>query len=211
MKNIGLLLVSLLLTEFTLAQEKVITPDLSKVKDSTIWALHGRNIIDIDPLHLSKGEEEDGLLWLKNFDFTNGTIEFDVKGRDVRGESFVGLALHGVDRSRFDVIYFRPFNFKSEEKKNNAIQYVSLPDFTWRKLREEHPGVYENAVTPVPDPEGWVHTKIVVNYPTIKVFLENSDVPTLVVDQLSKQKKGWIGFWVGSYSEGEFKNLKIIK
>lgn len=192
------------------AQQNEIIPDLSKVRDNILWTLSDREIISEDPVHLSAGEG-DGVLWLNELTFANGTIELDIKGKDIRGQSFVGLAFHGLDRNNFDLVYFRPFNFKSPEKKGNALQYVSLPDYTWQRLREEHPGVYENEVTPVPEPNGWVHATIVVDHPTVKVFVDNSEEPSLTVEQLSTRKEGWIGFWVGSNSEGEFKNLKITK
>lgn len=210
MKKIELLFVSLLVTGWVFAQQKEIIPDLSKVNDTTIWHLSDRELLSDNPVHLSKGED-DGILWLKDSSFENGTIELDIKGRDIRGESFVGMAFHGIDRNNFELIYFRPFNFKSPEKKDNAIQYVSTPDFTWQKLRKEHPGVYENAITPVPNPNGWFHASIVVDFPQIKVFINNSDEASFTVEQISTRKSGWIGFWVGSNSEGQFKNLKIVK
>jgi len=66
---------------------------------------------------------------LKNILFSNGTIEFDVKGKDVQGQSFVGLAFHGLDNSTYDAIYLRPFNFRTEDKlrKIHAVQYISHP------------------------------------------------------------------------------------
>ena len=210
MKTIKLIFVALLSTGSALAQQNEANPDLSKVRDTTVWNLSDRELLNTDPVHLGRGDG-DGVLWLKTLNFKNGTIDLDIKGRDVRGESFVGLAFHGLDRGNFDVIYFRPFNFKSVEKKGNAVQYVSLPDFGWRRLREEHPGVYESEVTPVPDPNEWFHATIVIEHPTVKVFVDNAEKPSLTVEQLSTRKEGWIGFWVGSYSEGEFKNLRIKK
>lgn len=210
MKTIRLLFIALLCTGWAFGQQNEITPDLSKVKDTNLWHLSDREILNDNPVHLSKGEG-DGILWLKDSSFENGTIELDIKGRDIRGESFVGLAFHGLNENNFELIYFRPFNFKSEEKQGNSVQYVSLPEFTWQRLRQEHPGVYENAPTPVPDPIEWFHAKIVVEHPTVKVYVENSDEPSLTIEQLSSRKSGWIGLWVGSNSEGEFKNLKILE
>ncbi|MGI9550694.1 MAG: family 16 glycoside hydrolase [Aurantibacter sp.] len=208
MKTIRLVFIILSCTGSVIAQQNEIVPDLSKVKDTTLWNLSDRELISNGPVHLSRGDG-DGVLWLKTLNFKNGTIELDIKGRDIRGESFVGLAFHGLNRDNFDLIYFRPFNFESQEKQGNSIQYVSLPDFTWQRLREEHPGVYENAPTPVPDPDEWLHATIVIDHPTVKVFVNNANEPSLTVEQLSTRKEGWIGFWVGSNSEGEFKNLKV--
>ena len=194
----------------TYAQKDEIIPDLTKVNDTTLWNLDDREIIKNDPVHLSKGEG-DGILWLKSLSFENGTIDLDIKGKDVRGQSFVGMAFHGLDRNNFDLVYFRPFNFESSEKKGNSVQYVSLPEFTWQKLRQEHPGVYENEPNPTPDPNDWFHATIVVNHPTVQVYINNSDKPSLSIEQLSNRKTGWIGLWVGSNSEGEFKNLRVTK
>ena len=68
---------------------------------------------------------------------------------------------------------------------------------------------YENMVTPVPEPSGWFHATVRVEYPVVKVFVNNSGNPSLTIEQLSNRKNGWVGFWVGNNSEGWFKNLKI--
>jgi len=210
MKTTRIVLAIMLCTGLAHAQQSEIIPDLTKVNDTTLWNLDDRELINTDPVHLSAGEG-DGILWLKSLIFENGTIDLDIKGKDVRGQSFVGMAFHGLDRNNFELVYFRPFNFKSPKKKGNSVQYVSLPEFTWQKLRQEHPGVYENEPNPTPDPNDWFHATIVVNHPTVQVYLNNSDVPSLEVEQLSKRKSGWIGLWVGSNSEGQFKNLRVIK
>ncbi|TMM52136.1 DUF1080 domain-containing protein [Maribacter algarum] len=210
MKTIRFLFVFLISTGVLIAQQNEIIPDLTKVNDTTLWNLDDRDIINTTPVHLSKGEG-DGILWLKSLSFENGTIDLDIKGRDVRGQSFVGMAFHGLNRNNFELVYFRPFNFKSPEKKGNSVQYVSLPEFTWQKLRQEHPAVYENEPNPTLDPNDWFHATIVVNHPTVQVYINNSDEPSLEVEQLSKRRSGWIGLLVGSNSEGEFKNLRVTK
>ena len=190
------------------AQKNEIVPDLSKIKDSNLWTLYNRELITDNAVHLN-GEPGDGLLWLKGPIFTNGKIELDIKGKDERGRSFVGLAFHGLNDSTYDVVYFRPFNFKSPERRGHSVQYISHPEYTWFKLRKEHPEKYENPVLPVPDPTDWFHATIIVDYPNVKVFANNSEKPSLTVKQLSSRKEGWIGFWVGNNSEGFFRNLKI--
>jgi CubicO group peptidase (beta-lactamase class C family) len=120
------------------------------------------------------------------------------------------LAFHGLNDSTYDAVYFRPFNFKNLERSNHSVQYISHPKYTWYKLREENPGKYENTVKPIPNPEEWFHAAIVVEYPIVKVFLNNSEEPSLTINQLSTRISGKIGFWVGNNSEGYFKNLKIL-
>ena len=56
-----------------------------------------------------------GIAWIKNKQFTNGTIEFDVKGRNEFQRSFVGVAFHGLNDTTYESVYFRPFNFIATE------------------------------------------------------------------------------------------------
>jgi hypothetical protein len=91
-------------------------------------------------------------LWLKDVNFKTGTIDIDLRGRDVFQQSFLGIAFHGVDTTTNDVIYFRPFNFQATDTLRRKARGTihERPDFPWDKLRKEHPLVYENEVNPAP-------------------------------------------------------------
>ena len=151
----------------------------------------------------------DGLAVYQDLEFENGTIEFDVKGKDVLQQSFVGVAFHIQNDSTYNAVYFRPFNFKKPERTSHSVQYISHPKFTWQKLRSEFPEQFEKTVTPVPNPDEFFHARIDVKWPTVKVYVENSEIPSLEVKMLSSFKKGKVGLWVGNGSDGSFKNLKI--
>jgi hypothetical protein len=116
-----------------------------------------------------------------------------------------------VDDTTYDAVYFRAFNFKNPDlpRRARAVQYISQPEFTWEKLRAQFPGKYENAVNPVPDPDGWFHARIVVAGRQVSVFVNDAAEPTLVVTELSERRGGLIGLWVGNGSAGDFANLKI--
>lgn len=204
-----LLIIQLCIGFSLFAQENEIIPDLIKVNDSNLWVLHNREIIIDNEVHLV-GKPGDGLLWIKEPIFTNGRIDLDIKGKNEQGKSFVGLAFHGLNDSTYEAIYFRPFNFKNPERNGHSVQYISHPEYTWYKLRQEHPEKYENTINPVPEPADWFHVTIIIKYPTVKVFVNNSEKPSLTIEQLTSRKEGWIGFWVGNNSEGYFRNLKII-
>jgi len=154
----------------------------------------------------------DGVAYLQGVEFTNGTIELDVRGKDVPQQSFVGVAFHGVDGTTYDAIYFRPFNFRAEDpaRRGHAVQYIAQPIYPWQKLRAEQPGKYERAIDPVPDPNAWFHVRVVVTSPKVSVFVDDAKEPSLVIDQLSNRKKGLVGLWVGNNSGGDFANLKIV-
>ncbi len=191
------------------AQQNEIIPDLAKINDSKLWVLHNREINIDQEVHLD-GRPGDGLLWIKEPIFTNGSIELDIRGKDERGKSFVGIAFHGLNDSTYEAIYFRPFNFKNPDRSGHSVQYISHPEYPWYILRQEHPEKYENAISPVPEPNDWFHVTVVIEYPTVNVFVNNSKKPSLTIDQLISRKEGWVGFWVGNNSEGYFRNLKVI-
>jgi hypothetical protein len=153
----------------------------------------------------------DGVAWLEGVNFTNGIIEIDIKGKDLLQQSFVGIAFHGNDEKTFDAIYFRPFNFQSSDpvRHIHAVQYVSQPAYPWDKLREEQYGKYEKVIPAAPNPNEWFHVKIIVDYPHISVYVNNSKEACLSVDQLNDHQSGKIGLWVGNNSGGDFANLVI--
>lgn len=198
-------------------QDTVITPDLSKIVHEEGWRISGRSVSlstrDGKPVIALDGQPGDGLVWLDGFEFNDGTIEVDIKGKDVQGNSFVGIAFRGVDDKTYDAVYFRPFNFLSTDslRRSHAVQYVSSPLYTWQKLREEFPGKYESRVGNVPDPNAFFHARLVVRKPRITVFVNDSKVPCLVVDELSGRTGGWVGLWTGNYSDGAFAGLTITK
>lgn len=153
----------------------------------------------------------DGVAWIDGVNFANGSIEVDIKGKDVVQQSFVGIAFHGVDEKTLDAIYFRPFNFHAADSVRliHAVQYISHPDFSWNVLRETQNAKYEKAIPSAPDPNEWFHVKIVVDYPHVTVYVNHSASPCLSVDKLNDRQSGKLGLWVGNTSGGEFANLAI--
>lgn len=202
------------ISSFAQKQERF---DLHKlVKDNSIEVFNREltTITDGDKngIRLSKDEGE-GVAWLKGIQFSEGTIEFDIRGEDVKQHSFVGIAFHGVDNATFDAVYLRPFNFKAENPvaKSHGIQYISLPDFPWRTLREQFPDKYENTVLPEPDPNAWHRFKIVIEGNTVSTFIDGNSQPNLVVEKVTSTKIGKLGFYVADTSGGDFANIVITK
>jgi len=153
----------------------------------------------------------DGLAWISGVAFSEGTIELEIKGKDQQGQSFVGIAFHGQDDKAFDAVYLRPFNFQAAapERRSHSIQYVSMPEHDWSDLRKNHPGKYEAAIAPAPDPASWVKLKVVVEGKTVAAFVNDANKPALTVELLSGRLKGKVALWVGNGSDGWFKNLRV--
>ena len=208
--------VRLLAASRVVGQQKTIEPDLAALAEGNGLKVFNRSVSSLNDgarkgVRLSENPAE-GVAYLRGIEFTNGTIEFDVRGKDVQQQSFVGVAFHGVDGTTYDAIYFRPFNFRAGDpaRRIHAVQYISHPTYTWQKLRTEQLGKFEQAVNPVPDPNAWFHVRVVVASPRVSVFVGDAKEPSLVVDQLSDRKKGLIGLWVGNNSGGDFANFRII-
>lgn len=202
-------------TIIILALILVVSPSGNLVAQSTVTAQPGKWLAynckaDFygDTIHLVNTSGKSAVLWVRSINFKNGTIELDIKGQDVRGESFVGVAFHAFDNETYDAIYFRPFNFRDPERKDHAVQYIDKPSGDWDILRTEHPGKYEHFIVPDADPNSWFHVKMEVRYPYIAVYVNGSTEPTLSVMQISKRKNGLLGLWTDS-KDGWFKNLTI--
>jgi hypothetical protein len=196
------------------AQSEV-RPDLAGIAVEEGWTLYnrgattetvgGRTVVAFD------GRPGSGVAWLDDIEFDNGTIEVSIRGKNNPGRSFVGVAFRGVDDETYDAIYFRPFNFVADNEisRSHSVQYVSHPENTWRRLREEHTDVYENPLVAPPNPDEFFKARIVISKPEIRVYVNNDEEPSLVVNELTDRSGGRLGLWMGNNSDGSFAELVI--
>ncbi len=154
---------------------------------------------------------------LKNTNFENGTIEIDVAGQvlpnsGAGARGFIGLAfrVRTTDSVRYECFYIRPTNGRADDqlRRNHSVQYTSHPKYTWFKLRNENPGVYESYADMV---EGeWTKLKIEVKDNKARLYVNGADQPCLIVNDLKYGKSsGAISLWVGPGTDGYFSNLSI--
>ncbi len=156
---------------------------------------------------------EEGLIWLPINNFKNGTITIQMRGKDVPQRSFIGIAFHAQDNKTYDAVYCRPFNFLSVDsaKRSHAIQYISHPIYTWKKLREEQNGIFEKAISEAPNPNDWFIMTVVINQSKVKAYINGSKTPALVVNKLNNMQNGKIGIFMGDNSGGDFKHITVSK
>jgi hypothetical protein len=161
-------------------------------------------------VHLSE-TMGNGIAWVEGTDFGEGTIELDVRGRDVMQQSFLGVAFHRKDDNTYEVVYLRPFNFRAEDpvRFQHAVQYAVVPEFDWPRLRKEFPEEFENPVDKSVAPTDWVPLRVVVRAATVQIFVGAVKTPTLEVRKLGTLDRGQVGLWVGNGSDGHFANLRI--
>lgn len=205
MKKISLLITALFLAQASICQTLI--PDLH---NEDLWYVQNREASKIgDDIVRLNGKEGDGMMVLRDFDFENGTLEFEVKGENKPGASFVGLAFNIQNEEEYETVYFRPFNFQNEAREMNSFQYAYEPNYSWKVLREKFPGKYENALTPAPNPDDWIHVRVTKKADQVHVYANKQTEPILIVDCLSDKTSGLIGLWVGNGSKGDFRNLQI--
>lgn len=157
-------------------------------------------------------DNSSGIGIIEDVEFEKGIIEIELLGENNPGKSFIGVAFNIVNDETYEVIYFRPFNFVAKEqiRKEHMVQYIYHPEFTWRKLREERTGEFENEISIPPNPDDWFKAIIHVKEKTIEVYLEDIPEPILKINRLTSTKTKKIGLWTGYGSSGRFRNL-ILK
>lgn len=210
---------ALFVTATATASTQTVSPDLTKITEPASWQLHsataeaetldGRRAVRLKAAGDSANRIA-GLALAKSVVFTTGTIEVDLKGKNVRQRSFLGVAFNVAGEKTFEAVYFRPFNFQGEEPfRSRAVQYIAWPENTWEKLRKEQPGKFEHGVNPVPNPDGWFHARIEVGEKQVKVFVNGAKDPSLTVPRLALGgTERPVGLFV-DVDDGAYANFKI--
>lgn len=153
-----------------------------------------------------------GLVKIEDVAFKSGIIELEIKGENTPGRSFVGIAFNVQNDSTYEAVYFRPFNFQSEEKirREHSVQYISTPKNDWRYLRTNFEGVYEAEYPGNPPAEDWLSVKVKVESDMVYVYDKELNVEIMSVERLERQQVNKIALWTGFNSKGEFRNLKVV-
>jgi len=156
------------------------------------------------------------LVILPGTNFKNGTIEIEVAGAPREGAAegargFIGLAFRvKPDGSKYECFYLRPTNGRADDqlRRNHSTQYISEPGFPWELLRKDSPGVYESYVDLAAGV--WTKMKIVVEGVKAQLFVNGSDQPVLIVNDLKQgETEGALALWTGLDTDGYFSNLTI--
>lgn len=145
-----------------------------------------------------------------------GTIEFDIAGEVQPGFSqavrgFVGLAFNLSGPNQYECIYLRVANGRapSQEQRNHALQYISHPDYPWRRLREEKVSQYESYAD-IGERE-WIHVRMVIEPTRVSVFINGARRPSLAVDRLRSDgpDTGRLALWAAVGSTAHYRNLEV--
>jgi hypothetical protein len=177
-------------------------PDRLELVNRTATAASGEVLMNAGP--------DAGLAWIAGLTFNEGCLTLEVQGSNDFGRSFVGIAFRGVDQNSYDVVYVRPFVFRSDNPAYvaNGLQYMSMPDYPWPVLRAQSPGIYEVSIGSTPPPEDWVQLVVRFGGGRLKAFVNGAVQPQLDVPLLTRTGAGRVALWVGNNSSGAFRNLR---
>jgi len=185
----------------------------------TLETFQGKEVVKVIKDSAVKEADEPTFVRIKNIDFKDGTIEVNVLSLLLPNASpsdrgFIGVAFRiNENNSKFECIYIRPSNGRAEEqiRRNHSIQYFSFPDFKFSRLRKEAPEIYESYADM--GLNEWIKIKIVVLGKQAKLFLNDNQHPSLIVNDLKhgEGSMGAIGLFVDVGTEGRFSDLKIFK
>ncbi len=152
-------------------------------------------------------------------DFGDGVIEAEVAG-DVQpgafegARGFVGIAFRvHSDLRTFDAFYLRPTNGRADDqvRRNHATQYISHPEWTWSKLRQDFPSRYESYVDLAPG--RWTKVRIDVRGEKARLYVDDAKEPTLIVNDLktAPNGRGAVALWIDNGTVAHFRNLSITR
>ena len=95
-------------------------------------------------------------------------------------------------------------------RRNHSIQYISIPEYEWFRLRDETPGKYESYVDLVPGE--WTKLRIEVSGVKMRLYVNGASQPALVVNDLKHgDSTGSVALWIGPGTEAYFANLRLTR
>jgi hypothetical protein len=185
----------------------------------SIEELEGREVVRVIKDSSVKDVDEPTFVRIKGIDFKNGTIEVKVLSRLLKdapdfARGFIGVAFRiNESNTKYESIYLRPVNARVNDqvRRNHSIQYYSYPDYKFDRLRKESPEQYESYADM--EMNKWISMKIVVKDAQARLFLDNNEQPSLIVNDLKHgaDLSGAIGLWVEVGTEAYFADVKIYQ
>lgn len=145
-----------------------------------------------------------GTALVKDSEFKNGIIEFDVTFRNLRG--FVGALWHAEDKENNEKFYIRPHRSGNPD----AVQYT--PIFHGISAWQLYHGAGYTAAFK-PRFNEWMHVKIVVANEKADVYIDNMKNPVLIINELKHGiKSGRLGVSAsGEYVGAHFADFKYTR
>ena len=169
--------------------------------DSERWEIRAAESKVIDHLGRKSLYLKSGMAALKDSQFVDGTIEFDMAFTGERG--FMGAVWRMQDFENFEEFYVRPH--QSGNPDANQYQPVFNGVAAWQLYNGEGygaPSKYEN--------NQWNHIKIVVSGKSAEIYVRDMETPALFVTEQKREiKTGRVGLNVGNFAPAYYSNFSF--
>jgi hypothetical protein len=176
----------------------------------------GRRALHLSPEKNHGADNGSMIALVAGSDFHDGTIQVEVAGNpiltmDSTARGFIGVQFRAHEHgAKAEDIYLRPANGRADDqlRRNHSVQYESLPDFPWHRLRQEQPSAYESYADL--EEGAWTKMKIEVAGTKAKLYVNGAEQPCLIVNDLRLgNSRGQVGLWAFVATDAYFSNLKI--
>jgi len=165
------------------------------------WDIKARETRVVDHLGRPSLYLKGGIAAVKDSNFSDGTIEFDISFTGERG--FMGAAWRIQDYENYEEFYLRPH--QSGNPDANQYQPVFNGVSAWQLYygpEYSAPVKYEF--------NQWMHVKIVVAGKQAEVYLKDMEVPALFISELKRDiKPGKVGLSAGDFAPAYFSNFSF--
>jgi hypothetical protein len=169
--------------------------------DSGRWDIQANEKQVVDHLGQKSLFLKGGVAILKDLQFTNGVIEFEIAFS--AGRNFTGVRWRWEDENNFEEFYFRPH--QSGNPDANQYNPVFNGVTAWQLLYGERYSV------PIKyDFDKWMPIKIVVSGENAEVYIKDMTTPALFINELLRETKaGKVGVSSSNAAAAYFANFKV--
>ena len=169
--------------------------------DSSLWEIQAKESRLIEHLGRRSLYLKGGMATVKDSQFTDGVIEFDIAFTGERG--FMGAVWRMQNVENYEEFYIRPH--QSGNPDANQYQPVFNGVAAWQLYYGEGysaPLKY--------DFNQWVRVKIVVSGRNAEVYIKDMYKPALFINELKRETRaGRVGLSVGNFAPAYFSNFSF--
>jgi hypothetical protein len=142
-----------------------------------------------------------GIAYVKDSEFLNGIIEFDIAFSQERG--FMGVVWRLQDLSNYEEFYLRPHQSGNPDANQYTPVFNGLS--AWQLYHGEGYGAPVKYVS-----NEWMHVKIIVSGKNAEVYIIDMVEPVLFVNDLKRDfNSGKVGLSVSNFAPCHFANFSF--
>jgi hypothetical protein len=169
--------------------------------DSDRWQIDARESKVVDHLGRRSLYLKAGLAAVRDSQFTDGVIEFDIAFTGERG--FMGAVWRMQDFENYEEFYLRPH--QSGNPDANQYQPVFNGVAGWQLYYGD------GFSAPIKyDFNQWIHVKIIVSGTNAEIYIKDMTTPALFVHELKREvKAGRVGLSVGNFAPAYYSNFSF--